>query len=84
MTGRAATIALLALLLAACAQPSASGSGSAPAAELTILAASSLTDAGAELEAAYEAANAGSDLTFSFDSSSALRGQVEAGAAADV
>ena len=56
----------------------------AESAELTVLAAASLTDAGAELEAAYEDANPGIDLTFSFDSSSALRGQVEAGAAADL
>jgi molybdate transport system substrate-binding protein len=51
---------------------------------LTVLAAASLTDAGAALEAAYAAANSNVDLTFSFDGSSALRGQIEAGAAADI
>ena len=39
---------------------------------------------GRRARAAYEDANLGIDLTFSFDASSALRGQVEAGAAADL
>ena len=65
------------------ASVSASATLSEPVA-LTALAAASLTDAAVELEAAYESANPSVDLTFSFDSSSALRGQVEAGAAADL
>jgi molybdate transport system substrate-binding protein len=82
-----ATLAAIAAVIAACTQASEARSN-APSgqasAELTVLAAASLTDAGAALEAAYEDANPGIDLTFSFDSSSALRGQVEAGAAADL
>ncbi len=84
---------VLAGIAVACAAPPTTPSSSlggppvsdAPSSvALTVLAAASLTDAGAELEAAYEDATPAVDLTWSFDSSSALRGQVEAGAAADV
>lgn len=51
---------------------------------LTIFAASSLTDAFNEMKAAIEAANPGTTLTFNFAASSALRTQLEQGAKADV
>jgi molybdate transport system substrate-binding protein len=51
---------------------------------LTIFAASSLTDAFNEMKAAIEAANPGTTITFNFASSSALRTQLEQGAKADV
>ncbi|MFN8538457.1 MAG: molybdate ABC transporter substrate-binding protein [Thermomicrobiales bacterium] len=51
---------------------------------LTIFAASSLTDAFNEMKAAIEAANPGTKITFNFAASSALRTQLEQGAKADV
>lgn len=51
---------------------------------LTVLAASSLTDAFTDLEGSYEARNPDIDVTLSFDSSSILAAQVIAGAPADV
>jgi molybdate transport system substrate-binding protein len=51
---------------------------------LTIFAASSLTEAFSEIGAAFESANPGADLTFSFAGSQTLRTQIEAGAPADV
>lgn len=51
---------------------------------LTIFAASSLTDAFNELKAAIEAANPGTTITLNFASSSALRTQLEQGAKADL
>ena len=64
-------------LLTACAP----ASGQRP--QLTVFAAASLTDALATLEPAYEAAH-GVDLVISFDASSALRAQIEAGAPASL
>ncbi len=52
--------------------------------DLTIFAAASLKNMLAEAETAYEAANPGTDLTISTDSSSALETQIEQGAPADV
>lgn len=72
---RAALIGLL--VLAACSAPSASRP------ELTVFAAASLTDVLATLEPAYEAEH-DVDLVLSFDASSALRAQIEAGAPASV
>ena len=57
---------------------------SAAAVELTIFAAASLKNVLAEAETAYEAANPGTDLTISTDSSAALETQIEQGAPADV
>lgn len=68
----------VALLLAACSAPSGSAGDS-----ITVYAAASLTDAFEELGAAYTEA-AGVDVVLSFDSSSALRTQIEEGAPADV
>ena len=52
-------------------------------ADLTVLAAASLTDAFEEIAGLWTAAYPGSELVLSFDASSALRTQIEEGAAAD-
>ena len=53
-------------------------------AELTILAAASLTDVCGELEGMYEKEHPEVSLTFSFGSSGALQSQIEEGAPADI
>ncbi|HEV7534346.1 MAG TPA: molybdate ABC transporter substrate-binding protein [Acidimicrobiia bacterium] len=54
------------------------------AGDITVLAAASLTDSFTEMGKAFEAANPGVHVKFSFDSSSTLAGQANAGAPADV
>ncbi len=96
---RAPIVALGALLFAAACGPGApSESPSTPpvtaapatlaptaaAVELTIFAAASLGNALEQVEAAYEGANPGTQLSVSPDSSSALATQIEQGAPADV
>jgi molybdate transport system substrate-binding protein len=92
------SIAVLALVLTACgggATPtpsapiqSAAASSTAPATAapggLTIYAAASLKAVLAKVKTAYEAANPGTTLTISTDSSSALETKIEQGAPADV
>ena len=62
----------------------ASAPASGAAAELTIFAAASLKNVLGEAKAQYEAANPGTTITLSTDSSSALETQIEQGAPADV
>ena len=64
--------------------PSSSAAPSAEPAELTIFLAASLTGVLEEAKTAYEAANPGTTLTLSPDSSSALATQIQEGAPADV
>jgi molybdate transport system substrate-binding protein len=92
-----ATLAVVAVALAACTSavgspsPTASGvpaaatpAGSAASVDLTIYGAASLKKALAAVKAAYEAANPGTTLTISTDSSTALATKIEQGAQADV
>ena len=82
MKSVACLLTAIALLAAGCGgdEQSSGGGGST----LTVLAASSLTDAFGELEQTYEAENSGVDVELSFDSSSTLAEQVVQGAPADV
>ena len=85
-------ICVIALILAACsgaATPDSSGPNSAPVvsaapANLTIYGAASLKAVLAKVKTAYEAANPGTTLTISTDSSASLEFQIEQGAPADV
>ena len=66
------------------AAPSSTGPASSLAGKVTVLAAASLSESFEELGAAFEAAHPGTEVVFSFDSSSALAAQANAGAPADV
>ncbi len=89
----AAPIVALVLVVAACSSgatpapsapaPSAAASAAAPA-SLTIYAAASLKAVLAKAQTAYQAANPGTTLAISTDSSSALETKIEQGAPADV
>lgn len=93
MIRRAIISLLLAAVVAACsadlAVPASAPSTvtvdpTAPPVELTIYAAASLKTVLEQVKAAYEAANPGTALTISTDSSAALEAQIEQGAPADV
>ena len=73
-----------ALLLVLLLVPVACSKDGDDADTITVLAASSLTDAFSEMADAYEAAHDGVEVTVSFAGSSALREQIAAGAPADV
>jgi molybdate transport system substrate-binding protein len=81
----------LCLALAGAACGSDAGNATAPttttttvAGDITVLAAASLTEAFTELGKAFEAANPGTRVTFSFGASSTLATQVNQGAPADI
>jgi molybdate transport system substrate-binding protein len=69
----------LALVLAGCGAPAATGTG-----EITVFAAASLTESFQKLGAAFEAAHPGAKVGFNFAGSSALAQQINQGAPADV
>jgi molybdate transport system substrate-binding protein len=82
-------LASVALLAVACSNGSdAGGDSSSPAAagttELTVFAASSLTGAFTQIGKDFEAANAGTRITFNFGSSGDLAPQIESEGTADV
>lgn len=87
-TAAAALTAALLIPLSACAggpdSAAEKGGGSRPKTELTVLAASSLTDAFGAVAAVYEKEHPGTKLKFSFAGSQELAAQVEQGAPADV
>jgi molybdate transport system substrate-binding protein len=70
--------------VASSATAAAPASGSAPAGDITVFAAASLTDAFTELGTAFESENPDASVEFNFGASSALREQILAGAPADV
>ncbi|MDP9495131.1 MAG: molybdate ABC transporter substrate-binding protein [Actinomycetota bacterium] len=78
-------MALTGMLLPACiGNPTATDLESGLDGEVLVSAASSLTHAFAEVEAAFEAANPGVDVVLNLGASSALREQILEGAPADV
>jgi len=86
MTGLALATGVCVVLSSACGGGEASTGGGAggDSTTLKVSAASSLTDAFGELEATFEANSSGTDVTFTFDSSSTLAEQVIQGAPVDV
>ena len=70
--------------VASSATAAAPASGSAPAGDITVFAAASLTDAFTELGTVFESENPDASVEFNFGASSALREQILAGAPADV
>lgn len=71
----------IAFIASSCGSSGADGPGRT---EITVFAASSLTDAFKEAGKAFEVANPGTSVTFSFASSAALAVQIHEGAPADV
>jgi molybdate transport system substrate-binding protein len=71
-------------VVAACGDDDSGGDTTTGGGDVTVFAAASLTDALTEVGEAYEAANDGSAVEFSFDASSALVTQITEGAPADV
>ena len=84
-TPRAAAVLVPLLLLAACGDDDESSTTTVEiTGDVTVLAASSLTDAFEEIALAFEIAHVGSDVHLSFDGSSALATQIQEGVPADV
>lgn len=83
-----ATLCAVSVLLAACISPGDSAPDASPhrstEVELTVFAAASLGSVMHEVKAEYEAANEGITLLMGFNSSAALRIQIEQGAPADL
>ncbi len=84
-----ALVSLVSLVAAACLDDGANaGSGDNASAreegDLTVSAASSLTDAFTEIGKAFERANPGTSVTFNFGPSDGLAGQIDQGAPVDV
>ncbi len=77
---------VLACVVAACAPPREAPSARSPdeASTLTVFAAASLTDVFEAIGEVYKHSHPGTDVVFNFAASSALRTQLEEGAAADV
>jgi molybdate transport system substrate-binding protein len=85
----AVALALVSLVATACLDdgPNAGSGDTASAregADLTVSAASSLTDAFTEIGRAFEKANPGTTVTFNFGPSDGLAGQIDQGAPVDV
>jgi molybdate transport system substrate-binding protein len=84
----AVAVALASLIAAACSDdgPNAGGgdTASAQGGDLTVSAASSLTDAFTEIGDAFETANPGTTVAFNFGPSDGLAGQIDEGAPVDV
>jgi molybdate transport system substrate-binding protein len=76
--------ALAALVTISLALSAASASGGVPTGRITVLAASSLTQAFTEIQARFERKHPDTDVVLSFSSSSTLVTQVQQGAPADV
>ncbi|NLF65463.1 MAG: molybdate ABC transporter substrate-binding protein [Chloroflexi bacterium] len=83
-TLRSALLGILCLLLAACSAAARPGAAEQAQVELTVLAASSLTDAFADMAALFEAENPGVRVLLSFGGSSELATQLAEGAPADL
>lgn len=91
---RAAMVTAVAMLavLTACGQTESKdeketgekNEGKKPVAELTVLAAASMTDAMQEIGEAYQETRENIEITYQFDSSGTLKTQIEEGASADI
>jgi molybdate transport system substrate-binding protein len=84
MTRRAALVVLAAVAVVVVAGCGDGGSTATPRTTLTVLAASSLTEAFGALVPAFEAAHPGVDVRARFGASSALAAQIESGGPGDV
>lgn len=79
----AVALVVLASVLAACADDD-DGAGAEPTGEVTVLAASSLTEAFEQIAEAFEADHPGVEVELTFDASSALATQIREGVPGDV
>jgi molybdate transport system substrate-binding protein len=82
--GSAVTLLLLGAMVTACGSDAKASASGSTRANLTVYAASSLTDTFTELGTRFEAAHEGTRVSFSFGGSSDLVAQIEQGAPADV